>query len=503
MMSEVFQSGRHPDADQLSAFVEQVLPAHEREATLAHLAVCPECRAVVALSLPAVQAPAVAEKPALRMWFQGWHLAWPAAAAVAALVLVLVFVHHAAIQPNGQVRQEEMAVARPPVPVAPLQAPQKQASAAANRDLKQVPAMRKRHAAQGNAETANALPQLPPAPSAPGMQAAAGEMGAGSGSLMKKDLLQQPSAKVASGGPQAPPVMAQEQPRALAPAAASTNEHAARPRTGATHGAFGAYGTAFTEKEASNREMLKAASPLQSLPSGLPAVSIAEHGRQVLALDSAHALFLSEDAGAHWRAIAVPWQARAVAVSLVPSLVRSAAQSGLGFGMGYGHGPGVHPSVSKPEPAERNASITGTVTDLSGAAISGAAVVVSRAGEHVTQTINTDKNGRYFVAGLAPGTYEVEARAPGFEIAHNSGVAVLPSRQSVANLKLSVASASETVSVAADSMAGKIPLQTRDQAVAPAPTAAAAAVVAPAIFAITTEDGARWTSADGVNWKRE
>ena len=29
-MSEILQSGLHPDADQLSAFVERALPAHER-----------------------------------------------------------------------------------------------------------------------------------------------------------------------------------------------------------------------------------------------------------------------------------------------------------------------------------------------------------------------------------------------------------------------------------------------------------------------------------------
>ena len=44
----------HPDADQIGAFVEQALPEHEREQMLDHLAVCAECRAIVALSLPEV-----------------------------------------------------------------------------------------------------------------------------------------------------------------------------------------------------------------------------------------------------------------------------------------------------------------------------------------------------------------------------------------------------------------------------------------------------------------
>ena len=51
-MSDLTQFGQHPDADQLTAFVEHALPPHEREQTLAHLATCEHCRAVVALSLP-------------------------------------------------------------------------------------------------------------------------------------------------------------------------------------------------------------------------------------------------------------------------------------------------------------------------------------------------------------------------------------------------------------------------------------------------------------------
>ena len=37
-MSEALQFGQHPDADQISAFVEQALPAHEREQMLGHMA---------------------------------------------------------------------------------------------------------------------------------------------------------------------------------------------------------------------------------------------------------------------------------------------------------------------------------------------------------------------------------------------------------------------------------------------------------------------------------
>jgi hypothetical protein len=43
----------HPDADLLTAFAEQALSEPERDGVLAHLALCGDCREVVALSLPA------------------------------------------------------------------------------------------------------------------------------------------------------------------------------------------------------------------------------------------------------------------------------------------------------------------------------------------------------------------------------------------------------------------------------------------------------------------
>jgi hypothetical protein len=43
----------HPDADLLTAFAEQALSATERDGVLDHLALCGDCREVIALALPA------------------------------------------------------------------------------------------------------------------------------------------------------------------------------------------------------------------------------------------------------------------------------------------------------------------------------------------------------------------------------------------------------------------------------------------------------------------
>ena len=81
-MSESLQ---HLDADSLSAFVEGVLPEHERVACLAHLAECAQCRAVAYLAEEPVTAP-VAEKAS---WWERWFVPAAALTAAAAGVVVL------------------------------------------------------------------------------------------------------------------------------------------------------------------------------------------------------------------------------------------------------------------------------------------------------------------------------------------------------------------------------------------------------------------------------
>src|ERR1017187_6270439 len=95
-MSHILQPGQHPDADQLNAFVEHGLPLHEQQQTLAHLANCAECRAIVYLAQPAsleesTQLRPIAER---KPWFSGWNLAWPAAAALACLIMFTVHLHN-------------------------------------------------------------------------------------------------------------------------------------------------------------------------------------------------------------------------------------------------------------------------------------------------------------------------------------------------------------------------------------------------------------------------
>lgn len=92
-MNQSFQSGMHPDADQLCIFVEGAATGRERERMLAHLAECAECRDAVFLMQRPAEAPP-AEKEVSKEWvWQRWLLPVGLAGAVLACVLAAVLVY--------------------------------------------------------------------------------------------------------------------------------------------------------------------------------------------------------------------------------------------------------------------------------------------------------------------------------------------------------------------------------------------------------------------------
>src|SRR5512133_3705205 len=69
-------------------------------------------------------------------------------------------------------------------------------------------------------------------------------------------------------------------------------------------------------------------------------------------------------------------------------------------------------------------TITGRVTDPSGAVIAGATVVVSNPATGTKSTLQSNSEGLYRAPLLQPGTYNIEVSAPGFKKALQSGVEV-------------------------------------------------------------------------------
>jgi hypothetical protein len=142
-------------------------------------------------------------------------------------------------------------------------------------------------------------------------------------------------------------------------------------------------------------------------------------------------------------------------------------------------------------PSQKKSSIGGDVTDPSGASIPGASVVVTNSLTQVSRTTRTDGSGHYVVNNLDPGSYALEAEAPGFTSQQVPGVVLNPAQQSQMNLRLAVGSLSQTVEV-----------QGQNRVVAGASLVAARRPI-PSRFEITTDTGEQWTSTDGRLWKRK
>ena len=97
-MNDLLQPGQHLDPDQLNAFLEGVLPEHERMQSLAHLAGCDRCRQIVFLAKQAQQAEEpvpVKATPTWRDWFSFGPLSMlgAASAALACALIVTVALH--------------------------------------------------------------------------------------------------------------------------------------------------------------------------------------------------------------------------------------------------------------------------------------------------------------------------------------------------------------------------------------------------------------------------
>ncbi|HEY0759424.1 MAG TPA: carboxypeptidase-like regulatory domain-containing protein [Acidisarcina sp.] len=105
-------------------------------------------------------------------------------------------------------------------------------------------------------------------------------------------------------------------------------------------------------------------------------------------------------------------------------------------------------SGSLPAQSIVSGDIAGTVTDVSGSAVSGATVVVTSKETGPITTIQTTDTGAYRVPLLKPGAYDISVSAPGFEKTTLS-VGVTLGTVTSGDVKLTVGSASATVEVSA------------------------------------------------------
>jgi hypothetical protein len=108
--------------------------------------------------------------------------------------------------------------------------------------------------------------------------------------------------------------------------------------------------------------------------------------------------------------------------------------------------------------AQSTATLSGTVTDPSGAVLPNAQVTVHSLATGLDRVLKTDGAGLYVVPSLEPGDYKVQATASGFSTYTVQKVTLDVDQAVTVNMKLAVATAGETVQV--ESTASQIEAET-------------------------------------------
>src|SRR5882762_1152434 len=108
-------------------------------------------------------------------------------------------------------------------------------------------------------------------------------------------------------------------------------------------------------------------------------------------------------------------------------------------------------ALGSPLCGQIGASISGTITDLTGGALPGASVTVKNLETGAVRTIAADQAGRYIASSLEVGLYEVRAEKEGFSAEVRTGITLAVGQQVVVDLTLRVGQVQDAVVVTEDS----------------------------------------------------
>src|SRR5438128_386739 len=92
-------------------------------------------------------------------------------------------------------------------------------------------------------------------------------------------------------------------------------------------------------------------------------------------------------------------------------------------------------------------TISGTVSDSTGAVLPGAIVNLKSLEKGISRTASTDEGGRYRTPELALGSYEVTAQAAGFQTVVRSGITLTVGREAVVDFTLPVGAVADKITV--------------------------------------------------------
>jgi predicted porin len=86
--------------------------------------------------------------------------------------------------------------------------------------------------------------------------------------------------------------------------------------------------------------------------------------------------------------------------------------------------------------AQTGASLSGTVTNQTGAALPGVAVTIRNVDIGVMSTVVTDGGGHYQASGLPPGRFEIRAAKPGFGDETRTGISLAAGQNATVDIKM-------------------------------------------------------------------
>ena len=95
-------------------------------------------------------------------------------------------------------------------------------------------------------------------------------------------------------------------------------------------------------------------------------------------------------------------------------------------------------------------SLSGQVSDPSGAAVVAASVTLTNLGTNFKQVAKTDGTGVYLFKPVEPGNYSLTINAPGFATYVQKGIVITVNLYATLDIHLKLGATGETVSVTAD-----------------------------------------------------
>lgn len=100
--------------------------------------------------------------------------------------------------------------------------------------------------------------------------------------------------------------------------------------------------------------------------------------------------------------------------------------------------------------AQVSATISGTVTDPSGAVVSGAAITATNIDTGAARNTTTDSTGHYELPSVPLGAYQVQAQKAGFSTQVRKGVQLVVGQNAVVDLQMQVGESSQQLTVESD-----------------------------------------------------